>query len=198
MQRHRSQEAALASGFQRPQGKQSPIRARGALGRTIAGPGRGEPGRAARSDVPVPSQPRASSGCGPPRPDVKAGSGPPARGSPSRSPPRGPALSAPVRAARPGLQDGAGAAQLRRLAAGGGAGMNAALFAGSRGCPRRAGPAQRRLYARGMEMSPAPRSSPAAAPSSAEECGQARAGKEPWPGTLPSRLATPLARARCR
>ncbi|ELK05560.1 hypothetical protein PAL_GLEAN10023637 [Pteropus alecto] len=93
-----------------------------------------------------------------------------------------PALCAPGRAARPGLQDGApGPAHLRprvaerKLALG----MNGALFAGSRGCPGQARPAQRRLYARGMEMSLRPcRRSPIPFPS---QCGGMLASRK---GTL--------------
>lgn len=62
--------------------------------------------------------------------------------------------------------------------------MNAALFAGSRACPRRAGPAQRRLYARGMAMSlrpsrrsPAP--APAASPAPAAPRGAGKPGRSP-------------------
>lgn len=90
-----------------------------------------------------------------------------------------PAQCAAGRAARPGLQDGVpGPAHLRPRVKPA-LGMNGALFARSRGCLRQARPAQRRLYARGMEMSlRRSRRSPIPVPS---QCGGMLASRK---GTL--------------
>lgn len=184
LQRHKSQEVTLSSGFRRPRRRNKVLSQLGNAGRTLLPRGRGGRGpRRRTASLPTGREdaeglPAEKTRCPPtPRPEGKAGCGRSApwgprrkqRGSPGRRGLLNRVLCA-RRAARPGPRPAAGggraeggrrmacrASQLRRRAAGGSRpAMNGALFAGRRGCPGQAGPAQRRLYASGMEMSPRP------------------------------------------